>query len=182
MRKILVLGHIDHGKTMFIRALNSVLYHRFGIGNETDLTQELIVKAKNSIPFSLGGESYQYSDYPGFADYVDMFEAAVEKFDGALMVCSIMDGPMPETLKLARLAKENGIEKLALYMSNTDCVDDEEMREIVTTEVLESLTEEGYISSIPVVLGSSTRAAEFPIAEYGDRIIDTIKAVANLFE
>ena len=181
MRKILVLGHVDHGKTTFIRALNSVLYYRFGIGNEADLIPGRTVSATKSASFAIGGENYQYFDYPGFADYVDMFEAGTEKFDAALMVCSAMDGPMPETIALARMAKENGIEKLALYISNTDCVDDEEMREIVTCEVEEALADEGYAAPIPVVQGSSVHALEFPKEEYGDRIVDTINAVAGLF-
>lgn len=182
MRKILVLGHVDHGKTTFIRALNSVLYNRFGIGDEAGLIREQVVTAKKSFTFVVGGESYQYMDYPGFADYIDMFEAGEEKFDAALMICAATDGPMSQTRELARMAKEKGIDKLVLFLSKVDIVDDDELVELVGFGAVEVLAEEGYDESMPMIAGSADRAMMNPMGEHGDKIVEVIKAMAGLFD
>lgn len=185
MRKILVLGHVDHGKTAFTCALNQVLYERFGVGKKESskpaTTEDGSITVNSSTVFRMGDAEYQYVDYPEFADYVDLFHEGKEKFDAAVMVCAATDGPLQETRKLAELARENGIDKLVVFLSKTDLVDDEEITELVMFEVVEMMEESGFIDKIPCVQGSSRRASMDPKEKSGDPFVDVIKAVDSLF-
>ncbi len=189
--RILVAGHVDHGKTTFICALNSFLFHRYGIGSADracpTMDENNCVLSQKSVTYSMGGVDYTYIDYPGEADYVDMFEAGEEHFDAALIVCAATDGPMPGTRSALRMCRDAGIEKFVVFINKTDDMYDPDMIEIMSMELAEVAAEEGCFdlaesigSGSNVVTGSAICALENPKEIDGDCIYEVIEAVQRV--
>lgn len=179
--RVLVIGHVDHGKTTFICALNHFLFSRFGIGSAErsmpTVDEHNCVLSQESVGFSVENIDYTYVDYPGYADYLDMFETGQEKFDAALLVCAATDGPMSQTRSLFKKCLEYGIDKYVVYMSKTDIVEDEELLEFTSDEVLFVMDEEGYSDKVAVVFGSADKVLTSSEDEASDFIMDIIREV-----
>lgn len=181
--RILVIGHVDHGKTEFICALNQFLFKRFGIGSE-DRARPTVdanncVLAQESVGYSVENVDYAFFDYPGYADYLDMFDAGQEKFDAALIVCAATDGPMPQTRALFEKCLECGIDKYVVYMSKADIVDDDELLQLTAEEVLFMMEDAGYsdTDSVAVVYGGAYKALTSTDDKDSDFIMDIIREV-----
>ena len=182
--RILVLGHVDHGKTTFICALNSVLFTKYGIGSADralpTVNENRQITSQESVPYSIEDINYTFVDYPGYADYLDMFEKGQEKFDAALVVCSLTDGPMPQTTDLFKKALAYGIDKYVVFMSKLDMTFDDEMSIIITDEVIFMMEEAGYTKKAPIVRGSAEKALENPDSDAANAIISIMSAVHNV--
>ena len=182
--RILVLGHVDHGKTTFICALNNVLFTKYGIGSADrafpTLNESRQVTSQESVPYSLSDVNYTFVDYPGYADYLDMFEKGEEKFDAALLICALSDGPMPQTTDLFKKALEYGIDKFVVFMNKSDMALDDEMIEIITDETTLMMEEAGYTKNAPIVVGSASNALENPDSDANQAIIKIMSAVHNV--
>lgn len=174
--RILVTGNVDHGKTTLLLALNHVLYSKYKVGSAGSHIAPLTVSVMESVPFSINGTSYTFVDYPGYADYMNMFDAGQEKFDAALIVCSAADGPMRETRDLIQKCLEYGIEKYVLFMNMTDLIPDEDLVEFATEEAILFMEDEGYSQEFPVIKGSALKALEDP-EKHGDCFVKLISAV-----
>lgn len=173
--KILVIGHVDHGKTTFICALNKVLYTKYGIGSEESafpkIDENRNVLSQESVSYALGNTNYTFFDHPGYADYLDMFEKGEEQYDAALLVCSALDGPMPQTVDLFKKSLDYGINKFVVFMNKSDYVVDDDMIEIVSEEVLLTMEEAGFNGKAPVVFGSALNALENPDSDANQAIL-----------
>lgn len=181
---ILVIGHIDHGKTTFTCAINSLLFYKYGIGNEEGILPTAlgtnIVTTKRSFSFSMGGTDYQYTDYPSILDYQDMFEKGEEKYDAAVLVCAVTDGPMPETKESLKLCAKHGISKLVIFANKMDNVFDPELADIVIEEICFLAEECGYSYDTPVVKGSAFKALEDRNEKCEQSIMDVLTAVHKI--
>ena len=181
---ILVIGHVDHGKTTFTCAINSLLFYKYGIGDIGGILPTApgtnVVTTKRSFDFSIGGTNYQYTDYPGILDYQDMFEKGEEKYDAAVFVCAATDGPMPETKESLKLCAEHGISKLVIFANKMDNVFDSELADLVIEEIRFVAEECGYSYDTPVVKGSAFKALEDRDETYEKSIMDVLIAVHKI--
>ena len=183
--RILVIGHVDHGKTTFICALNNFLYTSYGIGSADralpTVDENNCVTSQESVSYSIDDIDYTFVDYPGFADYLDMFEKGEEKFDAALIVCAACDGPMRETTELFKAAFDYGIIKYVIFMNKTDLVEDSELTELTTAEVRFVMDENGFFADdAPVVNGSALNALENPDSAHSNCIYEIIEAFKHV--
>lgn len=183
--KILVIGHVDHGKTTFIRALNHVLYSKYGIGTEesslSTVNKANIVTAQESLHYTMGNIEYAFYDYPGYADYLDMFEAGKETFDAALLVCAASDGAMGQTIDLLHKALESGIQKFVVFLSKLDLVEDLEFVELMSFDLIAEMEEAGCNQDVPIIRGSALQVLETSSEESFGCILDIMSAVHKMF-
>jgi elongation factor Tu len=176
------IGHVDHGKTTLTAAITKVLNHRLGLGEKIDF--ENIDKAPEErergitissahVEYETENRHYAHVDCPGHADYVKNMITGAAQMDGAILVVSAADGPMPQTREHILLAKQVGVPALIIFLNKCDMVDDEELLELVEMEVQELLEEYDYDSlETPIIRGSALLALEDPDSEWGDRIIE----------
>ena len=168
-KKVIVIGHVDHGKTTFIDALKRI------ICGEIDEEREIISK---SVNFRVGETSYVLFDYPGHADYVERLGEQGEKL--AILICSALDGLMPDATAQIRLCRERGIEKIAVFFSNLDAGVDPELLEFAKEDIVEFLNENGYGREFPVSAGSSVKALQGG-EEDREKLLDFIRAADAFF-
>ncbi len=177
--KILVIGHVDHGKTTFIRALNHVLFSKYGIGTEESslltINEANIVTAQESQHYNMGNVEYAFYDYAGYADYLDMFEAGQETFDAALLVCDASSGAMGQTIDLLQKSIESGIQKFVIFLSKLDLVEDLEFIELISYDLMSQMEEAGCNCEVPIIQGSALQALETSNEESYSCILDIIK-------
>ncbi len=182
--RILVIGHVDHGKTTFICALNNYLYTRYGIGSADracpTTTENNCVTCQESVSYSLNDVNYTFFDCPGYADYLNMFEKGEEKYDAALLLCAACDGPMPQTIDLFKKSMEYGIDKYVVFMTKTDIAEDPELIELTTEAVLGIIDENGFHDEVPVVTGSALKALENPESQDANCIPAIMQAVQKV--
>lgn len=179
------IGHVDHGKTTTTAAISKVLASK-GLAEKVDF--ENIDQAPEErergitintahIEYESEVRHYAHVDCPGHADYVKNMITGAAQMDGAILVVSAADGPMPQTREHILLARQVGVPYIVVYLNKVDMVDDEELLELVEMEVRELLTEYGFPGDeIPVVKGSSLGALNGD-AKWEERILDLIKAV-----
>ncbi len=165
------IGHVDHGKTTLTAAITKVLEER-GIGGTKAQSYDAIDKAPEEkergitintmhIEYATENRHYAHVDCPGHADYVKNMITGAAQMDGAILVVSAADGPMPQTREHILLARQVGLSNLVVYLNKTDMVDDEELLELVEMEVRELLSEYEFPGDdIPVVKGSALKALE----------------------
>lgn len=168
-KKVIVIGHVDHGKTTFIDALKKIIY------GETDA--EPVVTSK-SVSFQVGQTGYTLFDYPGHADYAEQIGKKGERL--AILICSAMDGLMPEAKEQIRLCKERGIEKIAVFFSNLDAGVDPEFLEFAKEDLVEFLDENGYGRDFPMGFGSSCAALQGE-EENQKKLLDFVRAADAFF-
>ena len=163
------IGHVDHGKTTLTAAITKVLAERGGARftayDEIDKAPEEkargITIATAHVEYETGARHYAHVDCPGHADYVKNMITGAAQMDGAILVVSAADGPMPQTREHILLARQVGVPAIVVYMNKVDQVDDEELLDLVELEVRELLSSYDFPGEeVPVVRGSALHALE----------------------
>jgi elongation factor Tu len=185
------IGHVDHGKTTLTAAITSVLAKRVPddpankvvafeqIDNAPEERQRGITIATSHQEYATENRHYAHVDCPGHADYVKNMITGAAQMDGAILVVSAADGPMPQTREHILLARQVGVPYIVVFLNKADMVDDPELLELVEMEVRELLSEYEFPGDdIPVVIGSALRALEGDEGEHGEQaILDLMEAV-----
>ncbi len=181
------IGHVDHGKTTLTAAITLVLNKRNGTGEFVDYAN--IDKAPEErargitintshVEYETPNRHYAHVDCPGHADYVKNMITGAAQMDGAILVVSAADGPMPQTREHILLARQVGVPKIAVFLNKEDQVDDPELIELVEMEVRELLNEYDFDGdNTPIVVGSALKALEDPDGAWGDKIIKLMDEV-----
>jgi elongation factor Tu len=163
------IGHIDHGKTTLTAAITKVLAEKVGgqaksfeeIDNAPEEKERGITIATSHVEYETENRHYAHVDCPGHADYVKNMITGAAQMDGAILVVSAADGPMPQTREHIVLARQVGVPYIIVFLNKADMVDDEELLELVEVEVRELLSEYEFPGDdIPFVIGSALKALE----------------------
>jgi elongation factor Tu len=161
------IGHIDHGKTTLTAAITTVLAEKMGgeaksfaeIDNAPEEKERGITIATSHVEYQTEARHYAHVDCPGHADYVKNMITGAAQMDGAILVVSAADGPMPQTREHILLARQVGVPYIVVFLNKADMVDDEELLELVEVEVRELLSEYDFPGDdIPFIIGSATGA------------------------
>ena len=181
------IGHVDHGKTTLTAAITLVLNKRMGSGEFVDYAnidkapeerERGITINTSHVEYETEKRHYAHVDCPGHADYVKNMITGAAQMDGAILVVSAADGPMPQTREHILLARQVGVPKIAVFLNKEDQVDDPELIELVEMEVRELLNEYEYDGdNTPIVVGSALKALEDPDGEWGDKIMKLMEEV-----
>lgn len=181
------IGHVDHGKTTLTAAITLVLNKRNGTGEFVDYAN--IDKAPEErargitintshVEYETPNRHYAHVDCPGHADYVKNMITGAAQMDGAILVVSAADGPMPQTREHILLARQVGVPKIVVFLNKEDQVDDPELIELVEMEVRELLNEYDFDGdNTPIVVGSALKALEDPDGPWGDKIVKLMEEV-----
>ena len=182
------IGHVDHGKTTLTAAITKVLSERGG----ADFTPfDLIDKAPEEkargitiatahVEYETENRHYAHVDCPGHADYVKNMITGAAQMDGAILVVSAADGPMPQTREHILLARQVGVPAIVVYLNKVDQVDDPELLELVELEVRELLSSYEFPGDdVPVVQGSALAALEGGDADVGSRTIEALMSAVD---
>ena len=174
------IGHVDHGKTTLTAAITSVLARK---GGATAMAYDQIDKAPEEkergitistshVEYETANRHYAHVDCPGHADYVKNMITGAAQMDGAILVVSAADGPMPQTREHILLARQVGVPAVVVFMNKVDMVDDKELLELVELEVRELLSKYEFPGDvIPIVKGSALKALEGDTGEMGEQAI-----------
>ena len=182
------IGHVDHGKTTLTAAITKVMHQQQGtegsmaydqIDNAPEEQERGITIATSHVEYETDSRHYAHIDAPGHADYVKNMITGAAQMDGAILVVSAADGPMPQTREHILLSKNVGVPSIVVFLNKVDMVDDEELLELVEMEVRELLSEYDFPGDdIPVVSGSALKAIEGE-EDYVQKIIDLMNEVDN---
>src|SRR5215203_2148302 len=170
------IGHVDHGKTTLTAAITTVLSSKFGgeakAYDQIDAAPE--EKARGitintaHVEYETKARHYAHVDCPGHADYVKNMITGAAQMDGAILVCSAADGPMPQTREHILLARQVGVPYIVVYLNKADMVDDAELLELVEMEVRELLSKYDFPGDdTPIIKGSALKALEGDTSEIG---------------
>ena len=181
------IGHVDHGKTTLTAAITLVLNKRFGSGEFVDYAnidkapeerERGITISTSHVEYETEKRHYAHVDCPGHADYVKNMITGAAQMDGAILVVSAADGPMPQTREHILLARQVGVPKIVVFLNKQDQVDDEELIELVEMEVRDLLSEYEFDGdNTPITVGSALKALEDPDGEWGDKIVALMDTV-----
>ena len=174
------IGHVDHGKTTLTAAITTVLAKKFGgeakAYDQIDAAPE--EKARGitintaHVEYETANRHYAHVDCPGHADYVKNMITGAAQMDGAILVCSAADGPMPQTREHILLARQVGVPYMVVFLNKCDMVDDAELLELVEMEVRELLSKYDFPGDdIPIIKGSALKAMEGDTSEMGEGAI-----------
>ena len=179
------IGHIDHGKTTLTAAITTVLAEKMGgearsfeeIDNAPEEKERGITIATSHVEYQTENRHYAHVDCPGHADYVKNMITGAAQMDGAILVVSAADGPMPQTREHILLARQVGVPYIVVFLNKADMVDDEELMELVEVEVRELLSEYDFPGDdIPFITGSALKALEGDEASK-QKILDLAQAL-----
>ena len=179
------IGHVDHGKTTLTAAIATVLAKHFGgeakdyaaIDNAPEEKARGITINTSHVEYETEGRHYAHVDCPGHADYVKNMITGAAQMDGAILVCSAADGPMPQTREHILLARQVGVPYIIVFMNKCDMVDDEELLELVEMEIRDLLSSYDFPGDdCPIVQGSALRALEGDAA-YKEKIFELAAAL-----
>ncbi len=179
------IGHIDHGKTTLTAAITTVLAEKMGgeaksfaeIDNAPEEKERGITIATSHVEYQTESRHYAHVDCPGHADYVKNMITGAAQMDGAILVVSAADGPMPQTREHILLARQVGVPYIVVFLNKADMVDDEELLELVEVEVRELLSEYDFPGDdIPFITGSALKALEGD-DEYKQKIYELADAL-----
>jgi elongation factor Tu len=179
------IGHIDHGKTTLTAAITKVLAEKIGgqvwsfdeIDKAPEEKERGITIATSHVEYQTENRHYAHVDCPGHADYVKNMITGAAQMDGAILVVSAADGPMPQTREHILLARQVGVPYIVVFLNKADMVDDEELMELVEVEVRELLSEYDFPGDdIPFITGSALKALEGD-EEYKGKIIELAQAL-----
>jgi elongation factor Tu len=179
------IGHIDHGKTTLTAAITTVLAEKMGgearsfeeIDNAPEEKERGITIATSHVEYQTENRHYAHVDCPGHADYVKNMITGAAQMDGAILVVSAADGPMPQTREHILLARQVGVPYIVVFLNKADMVDDEELMELVEVEVRELLSEYDFPGDdIPFITGSALKALEGD-EEYKGKIVELAAAL-----
>jgi elongation factor Tu len=171
------IGHVDHGKTTLTAALTVVTSRKFGgeakkydqIDNAPEERERGITIATAHVEYESDKRHYAHVDCPGHADYVKNMITGAAQMDGAILVVSAADGPMPQTREHILLSRQVGVPRILVYMNKADMVDDAELLELVEMEVRELLSMYSFPGDeTPVIVGSALKALEGDQSELGE--------------
>ncbi|MFT5259437.1 MAG: elongation factor Tu [Gammaproteobacteria bacterium] len=163
------IGHVDHGKTTLTAALTNVLAKEFGgevkafadIDNAPEERERGITISTAHVEYETAARHYAHVDCPGHADYVKNMITGAAQMDGAILVCSAADGPMPQTREHILLSRQVGVPYIVVFLNKADMVDDEELLELVEMEVRELLDSYDFPGDdTPIITGSALKALE----------------------
>ena len=170
------IGHVDHGKTTLTAALTKVCAETYGgdavsfdgIDNAPEEKERGITIATSHVEYVSTNRHYAHVDCPGHADYVKNMITGAAQMDGAILVVSAADGPMPQTREHILLARQVGVPKIVVFLNKADQVDDAELQELVELEIRELLNEYEFPGDdTPIVLGSALKALEGDTSDIG---------------
>ncbi|RMF66532.1 MAG: elongation factor Tu, partial [Alphaproteobacteria bacterium] len=170
------IGHVDHGKTTLTAAMCNVLAKEFGgearqfdeIDSAPEERERGITISTAHVEYESANRHYAHVDCPGHADYVKNMITGAAQMDGAILVVSAADGPMPQTREHILLARQVGVPYIVVFLNKVDMVDDEELLELVEMEVRELLSEYEFPGDdVPVIRGSALKALEGDESEIG---------------
>jgi len=179
------IGHIDHGKTTLTAALSARSQVKYGTtaksykdiakgGTERDATKTVTISAAH-VEYESAARHYAHVDCPGHADYIKNMITGAAQMDGAILVVSAADGPMPQTREHILLARQVGVPKIVVFLNKIDLVDDAELLELVEMEVRELLTKYGFPGDdTPIIRGSSLPAFNNPADDKACEPIDAL--------
>ena len=182
------IGHVDHGKTTLTAAITKVLAESGGaefqayadIDKAPEEKERGITISTAHVEYETENRHYAHVDCPGHADYVKNMITGAAQMDGAILVVSAADGPMPQTREHILLARQVGVPALVVYMNKVDQVDDEELLELVEMEIRELLTSYDFPGDdIPIVVGTALGALEGGDAETGQESIMKLMAAVD---
>ena len=174
------IGHVDHGKTTLTAAITTVLSQQFGgeargydqIDNAPEEKARGITINTSHVEYETKSRHYAHVDCPGHADYVKNMITGAAQMDGAILVVSAADGPMPQTREHILLARQVGVPYIIVFMNKCDMVDDAELLELVEMEVRELLSKYEFPGDdIPIIKGSALKALEGDKGELGEQAI-----------
>ncbi|MDD0848464.1 elongation factor Tu [Campylobacter sp. 46490-21] len=184
------IGHVDHGKTTLTAAISAVLSRKGlaelkdydNIDNAPEEKERGITIATSHIEYETDARHYAHVDCPGHADYVKNMITGAAQMDGAILVVSAADGPMPQTREHILLSRQVGVPYIVVFMNKCDMVDDPELQELVEMEIRELLSEYGFPGDdTPIVKGSALQALEEAKAgkdgEWSAKIMELMAAV-----
>src|SRR5699024_5474223 len=179
------IGHVDHGRTTLTAAICTVLSQEYG-GEARDYAQidaapeekaRGITISTSHVEYETDNRHYAHVDCPGHADYVKNMITAAAQMDGAILVVSAADGPMPQTREHTLLSRSVGVPAFVVFLHKVDMVDDEELLELGEMEVRELLDEYDFAGDdVPVISGSALKALEGE-EEYEQKIVELMAAV-----
>ena len=170
------IGHVDHGKTTLTAAITKVMGEKFGgeskaydqIDNAPEERERGITIATAHVEYESTDRHYAHVDCPGHADYVKNMITGAAQMDGAILVCSAADGPMPQTREHILLARQVGVPHIVVYLNKADQVDDKELTDLVEMEIRELLSKYDFPGDdVPIVSGSALKAIEGDSSEIG---------------
>ena len=181
------IGHVDHGKTTLTAALTRVCAEIWGgeakafdqIDNAPEERERGITIATAHVEYDSPNRHYAHVDCPGHADYVKNMITGAAQMDGAILVCSAADGPMPQTREHILLSRQVGVPYIVVYLNKADMVDDEELLELVEMEVRELLDQYDFPGDdTPIIIGSALKALEGDTSEIGmpsvQKLVETL--------
>ena len=181
------IGHVDHGKTTLTAALTKVMSTKHGgdtiafdeIDNAPEERERGITIATAHVEYESDGRHYAHVDCPGHADYVKNMITGAAQMDGAILVVSAADGPMPQTREHILLARQVGVPFIVVYLNKADMVDDEELLELVELEVRDLLSMYEFPGDdTPIITGSALKALEGDTSELGtpsvEKLVDSL--------
>ena len=184
------IGHVDHGKTTLTAAISAVLSRKGlaelkdydNIDNAPEEKERGITIATSHIEYETAARHYAHVDCPGHADYVKNMITGAAQMDGAILVVSAADGPMPQTKEHILLSRQVGVPYIVVFMNKCDMVDDPELQELVEMEIRELLSEYGFPGDdTPIIKGSALQALEEAKAgtdgEWSAKIMELMTAV-----
>ncbi|MFI4878805.1 MAG: elongation factor Tu [Candidatus Carsonella ruddii] len=183
------IGHVDHGKTTLTAALTKVSSEIYGcesrafdsIDNAPEEKERGITIATSHVEYESKNRHYAHVDCPGHADYIKNMITGAAQMDGAILVCSAVDGPMPQTREHILLARQVGVPNIVVFLNKADCVNDKELLELVEIEIRELLSEYDYDGeNIKIIIGSALLALE---GKDNNKLgITSIKKLLNILE
>jgi len=183
------IGHVDHGKTTLTAAITTVLNKRFGTGSAVAYDQ--IDKAPEErergitistahVEYETANRHYAHVDCPGHADYVKNMITGAAQMDGAILVVSAADGPMPQTREHILLSRQVGVPYIVVFLNKCDMVEDEELLELVEMEVRDLLSEYDFPGDeTPIIRGSAREALQNPDGPWADKIVELFEQIDN---
>ncbi|MYE52947.1 MAG: elongation factor Tu [Gammaproteobacteria bacterium] len=182
------IGHVDHGKTTLTAALTKVCAAARGgevrefdqIDNAPEERERGITIATSHVEYESDARHYAHVDCPGHADYVKNMITGAAQMDGAVLVVSAADGPMPQTREHILLSRQVGVPRIVVYMNKADMVDDEELVELVEMEVRELLDQYEFPGDeTPIIVGSALKALE---GDEGEQGLGSIQALLDALD
>jgi elongation factor Tu len=177
------IGHVDHGKTTLTAALTKVCAEAQGgevkefdqIDNAPEEKERGITIATSHVEYESANRHYAHVDCPGHADYVKNMITGAAQMDGAILVVSAADGPMPQTREHIILSRQVGVPRIVVYMNKADMVDDDELLELVEMEVRELLDQYEFPGDdTPIIIGSALKALEGDESEIGTQSVEKL--------
>ncbi|OMF23751.1 translation elongation factor Tu [Paenibacillus sp. FSL H8-0548] len=180
------IGHVDHGKTTLTAAITTVLSKRYGgaaiafdqIDKAPEERERGITISTSHVEYETPARHYAHVDCPGHADYVKNMITGAAQMDGAILVVSATDGPMPQTREHILLSKQVGVPYIVVFLNKCDMVEDEELLELVEMEVRDLLAEYEFPGDdTPIIRGSAREALANPDGEWADKIIELFEQV-----